>query len=483
MESIILPIAALLPIAGGVMIYHIKEGEKRRNRLCASIVAASSLLTVWAILHRPEPITLIRLSESLAIALRLDGLGSFFAGMLSLLWPLATLYGFGYMKGEERQNSFFAFYTAGFGASLLVAFSANLLTLYCFYELLTLSSVPLVMHPMNAEARKAARLYLYMSIAGSAFAFLGIVYLLGHGAGAAFAIGGILDAAKASPTLLLAVLVVFLGFGVKAAIFPLHIWLPRAAVAPTPVTALLHAVAIVKAGVFAVMRLYYCCCGADILRGSFVQYIGGAISIFTIVFGSVMALKEVHLKRRLAYSTVANLSYILFSVHLLSDAGLSAALTHMLCHAIIKICAFFAAGVIVRQSGREYIFEQNGMAKKMPITFACFGISALALSGIPPFCGFISKWSIAMAAAADGGAMAVGGIIALIISAALTAGYMFSAAVRGYFLPIDPEAGNIAEGNSAMLVPMVLCAVLCLALGLNAKALLSLTELISIGTI
>lgn len=210
-----------------------------------------------------------------------------------------------------------------------------------------------------------------------------MVFIIIYGSGAGFTMGGILSpAAFENKNLLLTVYVLaFMGFGVKAAVFPLHGWLPKASVAPTPVTALLHAVAVVKAGAFAVIRLTYYSYGADFLRGTWAQYVVMGVAVFTILFGSSAALKQVHFKRRLAYSTVANLSYILFGVTLMSEAGLNAGVLHMLFHSIIKIGAFFAAGAVLHNTGKEYISELDGLGKKMPVTFTAFTVFALSLTG------------------------------------------------------------------------------------------------------
>lgn len=276
----------------------------------------------------------------LTLTLRFDGLGRFFAGIVATLWPLTVLYASEYMKHEERQAAFFAFFTLTYGITLGVAMAANLFTMYSFYELLTLSTVALVMHPMTRRAVRAAKTYLAFSLGGAAFAFVSIMYIIGKGHSGSFLYGGFL---RGEPDSLMLVFYVmgFLGFGVKAAVFPTHVWLPKASVAPTPVTALLHAVAVVKSGVFAVIRLTWFAYGTEVLKGSWAQTVVMCFAIFTIFFGASMAVKEQHWKRRLAYSTVANLSYILFGVTMMTQAGLTAALLHMAFHAEIKILAFF----------------------------------------------------------------------------------------------------------------------------------------------
>ena len=229
-----------------------------------------------------------------------------------------------------------------------------------------------------------------------------------------------------------------------------------------------------------------CCFGAKLLSGTYVQTIIMCITIFTILYGSAMALKEVHFKRRLAYSTVANMSYILFGVSLMTPAGLAAALIHMMAHATIKILSFFAAGAVMKNSRLEYVYELDGLGRRMPVTFACYAVSALALSSIPPFYGFISKWSLLTAAAGNGSALAIAGAVALVISALLTALYMFGPAVRAFFPKNDANLtaiSEVKEAPAAMLVPMLVLAAALLLTGVFASPFVAFAEKIAAGLI
>ena len=259
-----------------------------------------------------------------------------------------------------------------------------------------------------------------------------------------------------------------LGFGVKACIYPTHRWLVSASVAPTPVTALLHAVAVVKAGVFAIIRMVYYVCGPDYLKGTWVQWVLMGLAMFTVLYGAAMAVKERHLKRRLAYSTISNLSYILLGVFLMSDVGFAAGLTHMLCHAFIKICAFFCAGAFMVLTGKEYIYELDGIGRKMPVTFTCFTLAGLSLIGLPPFSGFLSKWRLCLAGVADGGVLGVLTVIVLIAAAFLCAVYMLNISVRAFF----PKEGrdhfrdsSVKEAPAVMLIPICILSVMNLLIG------------------
>ena len=276
----------------------------------------------------------------------------------------------------------------------------------------------------------------------------------------------------------------FMGFGVKAAVCPFCAWLPQAGVAPTPVTALLHAVAVVKSGAFAIMRLTYYSFGTDFLKGTWAQYTVMGVTIFTIVFGCSMAVKERHIKRRLAYSTISNLSYILFGVTIMTPLGLVGALTHLVCHAVMKICSFFCAGAIMYKTEKSYVYELDGLGRKMPKTFGIFTVSALALMGVPGLCGFISKFNLAKAAVESQNTFSYVGIGALLISAILTAIYMMGIVVRAYFPRQDFDQETIADAkdpNWMMLLPLGLFTVAMLVLGLYPTPLLELFRNIAMG--
>ncbi|MCC8044929.1 MAG: proton-conducting membrane transporter [Clostridiales bacterium] len=452
MSPIFLPVAVLFPILGGALIPVLPFKNRRQMMIYTeSIVLLNSVLALAILLNRPQDeFVLFRFTSNLTLSFKLDGLGTVFAGLISALWPLATLYAFEYMKHEEHEKFFFMFYTITFGITMGIALAEDLVTMYCFYEMLTLVTVPLVLHTLKREAILAGRTYLYYSLGGAAFAFIGVIFILVYGTTPNFVAGGVLDLEKiGSRTNLLLLIYVFcfFGFSVKAAMFPFSGWLPKAGVAPTPVTALLHAVAVVKAGAFATMRITYYSFGTEFLRGTWAQTAVMIPVIFTIVYGCSRALKETHLKRRLAWSTVSNLSYILFGVTLMTPLGLTAALTHMVCHAVIKICAFFCAGAVIVQSGNEYVYQLDGLGKKMPRVFAVFTISGMALMGVPGLAGFSSKWNLVKAALDSTHPLAVVGIVALLISALLTAIYMLTISVRAFCSPAQREASLNGRGD------------------------------------
>jgi multicomponent Na+:H+ antiporter subunit D len=292
--------------------------------------------------------------------------------------------------------------------------------------------------------------------------------------------GGVLDLDRLggrSNMMLVIYVLCFCGFAVKTAMWPFSSWLPKAGVAPTPVTALLHAVAVVNTGAFAAMRVTYYSFGADVLRGTWAQKLLMSLVVFTIVYGCSRALKETHIKRRLAWSTVSNLSYILFGVVIMTPLGLTGALAHMVFHSFMKICSFFCAGAVMYKTGRSYIHELDGFGRRMPKVFTCFTVSALALMGVPGLCGFVSKWNLAKAAVASENPLAYAGVAALLISALLTAIYMLTIVVRAFFPGKDFDYGTIRDvedPNWMMLVPLFLFMAVIVLFGLHSGPVIEL---------
>lgn len=490
MNSVILLISVLIPFFGGFLLFGVKTWSYKKLQIVSECMVLLASILVWmAILQRPEgEFQFFQLTGNLRVVLKLDGLGSIFAGLVALLWPFANLYAFEYMSHEEkRRNTFFGFYTMTYGVTLGIAFSGNILTMYFFYEMLTLVTVYLVMHPMHKKAIRASRMYLYYSLGGAAFAFLAMIGLNMFGDAGRFALGGVLNLQKAAEHpawVLILFLFAFCGFGVKAALFPFHGWLPRASVAPTPVTALLHAVAVVKSGAFAIIRIIYYCYGADFLRGTWAQYVVMGLAMITIVYASSMAVKEIHLKRRLAYSTISNLSYILLGASMMSPLGMIGAVCHLVMHAVMKICGFFCVGAVMHQTGRNYISEIDGLGYRMPIIFGCFTITAVSLAGIPPFGGFVSKWSLGTAALFNGHPLGYAAMGVLLYSAFMTAVYMGVLVLKAWFPSKESKSqfsDRDREPGWKMLLPIMLFAVMILCLGLFAKPLLEIIEAVAYG--
>lgn len=491
MNEYILIAVILIPILGGALIPLIKFSKAGHMLLyIEGIVILNSVLIFNLLLNRPaHEFVLIEFVGDLTISFHLDGLACIFAGLVAFLWPLATIYAFEYMKHEGHKKTFFMFYTMTYGVTVGIALASNVLTMYSFYELLTLVTVPLVMHTLSREAILASRKYLYYSLGGAAFAFVGIIFIIFYGGTTDFILGGVLDPSRIAGKeniLLLVYIMSFLGFGVKAAVFPFNAWLPDAGVAPTPVTALLHAVAVVKSGAFAIMRITYYSFGVAFLRGTWAQTVVMIFVLITILYGCSMAVKETHLKRRLAYSTISNLSYILFGVVIMTPLGMIGALTHLVFHAIMKICSFFCAGAVIHQTGKNYVHELNGLGRKMPKVFAIFTISSLALMGVPGLCGFISKWNLAKAAVESDNILAYIGIGILLVSALLTAVYMLSIVMRAFFPGkdfADSSIENVKDPNWYMMMPLGIFAAAILLFGIYSEPIVSFFTAVAGGVL
>ena len=449
-------------------------------------VCLNSLLVLWMLLQWPEAsLTVFRFTGNLSVTFSLDGMGAVYAGLASFLWPLALLYSFEYMKHEKgTHRAFFMFYVITYGIILGIALAENILTMYFFFEMLSLVTLPLVLYTRTREAVLASRAYLYYMLGGAAFAFIGMIFILTYGTTSSFVPGGVLNLntlGGRSDLMLFVYVLCFCGFSVKTAMWPFSSWLPMASVAPAPVTALLHAVAVVNTGAFATMRVTYYSFGTEAVKGTWAQAAVMTLVIITIVYGCSRALKETHIKRRLAWSTVSNLSYILFGVTIMTPLGLLGALAHMVFHSLMKICSFFCVGAIMYKTGRNYIHDLDGFGRKMPKIFTIFTISSLALMGVPGLCGFVSKWYLANAAVDSENPLALAGLAALLLSALLTAIYMLSIVVRAFFpgKEFDYTAiSDVEDPNWMMLVPLIAFVAVIFYFGLNSGVLIHFLETI-----
>ena len=457
--------AILIPVAAGIAISAIPMEDRTRKILYACSVLLTDAVAVLAVMGGGT-LRLSELSEGVAIIFRADTLGRCFLAVTILLYTSVLFYSFEYMKMEERIPTFYAFYLVSMGALIAECFAGNLVTMYLSFEFLTLTSMPLVLHERTKEAVAAGLKYLFYSVAGAMMGLLAIFFVYHFAKDPElFVYGGFLDPAKytgAETVLLTAVLAGIVGFGAKAGMYPLHGWLPTAhPIAPAPASALLSAM-IAKGGVLAVIRLVYFSVGDEILRGTWAQYAWMCLATLTILMGSTMAFGEENLKKRLAYSTVSQISYIMLSLSLLTDAGLRGGLLHVFSHACAKGCLFLVAGVFIYKLRIRRVTELMGIGKTMPLTLACFTAASISLVGIPPMGGFTSKWAIATAAMDSGtGIFEVLGPVVLLISALLTAGYLLPVMVDGYFpgAATGYEDEKKAEPGALMLVPMfILCA-------------------------
>lgn len=460
-------IPMILPVAAGILLLILSRRESREQSgakglkvlhlFAAVVLGVSAAFAIAAAWTGERSITLFTLVDGIRVCFRIDSMGRFFVTIVSAVWLLAGFFSFAYMKHEGREHRYFGFYLLSYGVLVGLGFSGNLVTMYLFYELMTLVSMPLVLHSGTREAIMAALKYLFYSMCGAYAGLFGIFFLNRYCGSLDFVVGGTLDRAAAAGhegILLVAVFAMLVGFGAKAGMLPLHAWLPAAhPVAPSPASAVLSGI-IVKAGVLAVIRTVYYVVGAEFIRGTWVQYGWMVLTLLTVFMGSLLAFREPVFKKRLAYSTVSQISYILFGLSLLTPTAFAGALLHTAVHALTKSGLFLTAGVFLYKYGYTRVEQLAGMGKRMPVLMWCYTFFALSLIGIPPTGGFISKWYLAEGALESGiGVYSWLGPVVLLVSALLTAGYLLPITMKGFF-PGAPSGGK-AEGNmpSAADVP------------------------------
>ena len=467
MLSLLLLLALLIPLAAAALIPVVGRHENLRESVTL-VAAGSMVLVVLAML--PEvlgggriSITLLPLLPGGDLALRIDALGMIFALTASVLWLLNSVYSIGYMRAlrEHDQTRFYFCFAVAIAAAMGIALSANLVTLFVFYEILTLITYPLVVHVGTPEAMRAGRKYLAYLLGGGICLLAATIVTFTLTGTTEFIPGGFLAGAGAALSLQVLFILFMAGF-VKAAWMPFHAWLPAAMVAPTPVSAFLHAVAVVTAGVFGVVRVAGWVYGTDLMAALGLGTVLAIIASFTIITASLFALAEDNLKRRLAYSTVSQLSYILLGVSMLSIAGMTGAMIHIPFHAFQKITLFFCAGAIIVGAGREAISDMQGIGQKMPVTAAMFAAAAAGICGLPPFCGLISKVYLSLGAVQAGELALLGVIIA---SAVLNVAYFFPIIYTMIIArPPDERAlDDVREAPLAMLIPIVLTVIASIA--------------------
>jgi multicomponent Na+:H+ antiporter subunit D len=406
------------------------------------------------------------LLPGVGLSFRADGLGMFFALVSSTLWVLTTVYAIGYMKGEHARVRFFGFFALCVSTTVGIAFAENLLTLFLFYEILTICTYPLVIHDETPEALKAGRKYLAYTLTGGGLVLLGCLLVESAAGTLTLSQPGILPATAGGARLLPIFLMLVVGFGTKAAIMPLHGWLPTAMVAPTPVSALLHAVAVVKVGVFGLLRVIYNVFGVALLRDLGYAAWLVVFAAFTIVAASLLALVQDNLKRRLAYSTVSQLSYIVLAAALLSPLAALAAVVHIANQAFAKITMFFVAGAIERTTGRTHVHELTGIGREMPWTMVAFTVASLSFMGVPLFAGFVTKWYLSLGALQ---ADAWWVVVLMALSGLLNAAYWLPILYLAWFKRPGQSPVQVREAPAALLVPTLLGAAYVLLLGTSAN--------------
>ncbi len=451
--------AILLPLIAGALIVIL--GERNRNLREAVTLVTSSIvflivsgLTTEVMSGGTPTLTAFDVVPGVAIRFTVEPLGQIFALIASGLWIINSIYSIGYMRGnnEKNQTRFYLCFTIAISSAIGIAYAGNMLTLFVFYEVLTLSTYPLVTHSGKPEACAGGRVYLGILMATSiGFLFLGMLWTLNIAGTLEFTPGGILEG-KAEGAIVGVLLFLYM-FGIgKAALMPFHRWLPAAMVAPTPVSALLHAVAVVKAGVFSVVKVIVYIFGIDLLNGetsdNWLIYISG----YTIIAASIIALRQDNLKRRLAYSTISQLSYVILAAAILAPISIMGAALHIAAHAFGKITLFFAAGSIYTAAHKTEISQLDGIGRRMPFTMAAFAIGALSMIGLPPTAGFVSKWYILSGALETQQMFAVGVIV---LSTLLNAAYFLPIVYSAFFKP-EKEKPSHPHGEAPMAVVIAL---------------------------
>ena len=470
---LLLPV--ILPFIAGIIIGFMKN-EKQRNGMVFVTLAVELALVAYFMMAEGT-LTVWHMTSRLSIAYHIDGIAKYFACVITIIWFLAAIFSMEYMKHEHKPARFFMYYVMSLSALVSLCFSANMMTMYLSYEFMTLLTFPLVIHTQEPQAVRAGMKYLGYSIFGAGLGLFGFFFLNTYCITTTFEPGGTLNFALVAGNEMLLLFVFFLmavGFGCKAGMFPLHAWLPTAhPVAPSPASAVLSGI-ITKGGVICIIRVTFYLFGADFIRGSWAQTALLSLTLITIFMGSMLAYKEKILKKRLAYSTVSQVSYVLFGLMLLTPVGFAGALLQVAFHAMAKNILFLSAGAIIYKKGTTLVNQLRGIGKEMPIVMWCFTIASLSLVGIPPTGGFISKWFLAQGALSSSlGTFAVVGVAILMVSALLTAGYLLSIVTNGFFPGNDfnYESLEKKEPNYLMTIPLVILSVAVVLLGIFPASL------------
>ncbi|MFK8002042.1 MAG: monovalent cation/H+ antiporter subunit D family protein [Polyangiales bacterium] len=473
--NMLIPAALAAPLVGALLV----SRTGRSPNLREGMTALASIVTLVCVALLVPPVlrgyqpewTVFEFLPGIPLAFRVEPLGMLYALVAAGLWPVTSSYAAGYLRGhhEKNQTRFFVCFALAIFAALGIAFAANLGTLFFFYEVLTLSTYPLVTHSQNAEAKKAGRVYLGILITTSVcFLLMAIVWTFHMTGTLDFRIGGILDGYVSDAALPILLGLYAYGAG-KAALMPLHRWLPNAMVAPTPVSALLHAVAVVKAGVFTILKVVVYIFGLGLLQRTGASEWLMAVAAFTIIAGSLIAFTQDNLKARLAYSTIAQLAYITLGAALATEDAVLGGAMHIATHAVGKITLFFCAGAIIVFAHETRVSRLDGLGKYMPWTMGAFLIASLSIIGLPPTGGSWSKWMIALGAADEHSFY----IAVLMVSSLLNIGYLIPIPIRAFFFPAKPGL-HAKEAPLACTAPLVLTATLCVVLFFFGDAIITL---------
>lgn len=481
--NILLLFPILLPVIGGLLLLCVRplRGKVAMRVTSGTVLGLTAISVLLTLRYDSLSLPVWTLTDKMTLSLRMDSVSKLFSVLISVVFLVVGIYAFVYLTHEEREHQFMGFYLLTLGMLMGLSFSGSLITFYFFYEMMTLLSLPLVLHERTPEAAAAGRKYLYYSCFGALCGLFGIFALSPYVKTLEFTPGGSLLADKAgqgTAFILTVTFIMLLGFGVKAGMFPLHGWLPTAhPVAPAPASAVLSGV-ITKAGVLGILRTVYYIAGADFLRGSWVQITWMILALITVVMGSTMAYREDLLKKRLAYSTVSQVSYVLLGLSCLNLEGFTGALSHVVFHSLIKNALFMVAGVIIFKTGCTKVSQLHGIGKKMPITMWGWTLVSLGLIGIPPTSGFISKWHLGLGSLDTGlGVLGYLGPVCLIISALLTAIYLLQPVISGFFVGKDGYRDiTDQEPSAAMWVPVLIFAAATVLYGIFPNSLLGFIQ-------
>lgn len=471
MQSFLFLAVPLTPMLGAALCWFLPclREDKPRNFFVSAWMVLCLALTLGLCLTGDGMLTVFSITPTLPVIMRSDAIGRIFAVLVAAMWLNSGVFSFRYMQHEGAQRRYYTFYLLTLGALLGLCFAGTLVTMYLFFEMMTLFSVALVLHSLTKQAIAAGVKYLIYSIAGAMMGLLGIFFFTANSVTPVFTPGGILSPEAVSAqggTLLWVLFITLMGFGTKAGMFPMHGWLPTAhPVAPAPASAVLSGV-ITKSGVLCIIRVLYFVVGADFMRGTWVQTVMLILSLVTVFMGSMLAFSEKLLKKRLAYSTVSQVSYMLFGLFLLNEVAFTGAVMHVWFHSLIKNALFLCAGAVIFQTGQTDVRELKGIGRRMPVTLWCFTLAGIGLVGIPPLSGFISKWLLARGAIESGVAVLSWlGPVVLLVSALLTAAYLLPVSIDGFFSRGEGTLER-CEVRASMLIPMLVLVVLTVILGL-----------------
>lgn len=475
MQTILLILTPLFPALCAAVCWFVPAFSRRKaqNRFVMASLTVSFALNIALCLTGDGSVTLFSITDTLPVVLASDGLARLFSLLVSAMWLNSGAFSFGYMAHDNAQRRFYTFYLLTLSAILALSFSGTLVTMYLCFEMMTLLSVALVLHSMTKEAVAAGVKYLIYSIAGAMMGLLGIFFFTANASTPLFVAGGALlpEAAQSAPLLLAVLFVTVIGFGTKAGMFPMHGWLPTAhPIAPAPASAVLSGV-ITKTGVLCIIRVIYYVVGPAFVRGTWVQTALLVLALLTVFMGSMMAFKTTGFKKRLAYSTVSQVSYMLFGLFTLNELAFRGAMLHMVFHSVMKNALFLCAGAVIVKTGLTDVRDLRGIGKRMPVTMWCFTLAGVGLVGVPPFSGFFSKWQLAQGAMASGLAVFSWlGPVVLLVSALLTAAYLLPVSIDGFFPGhVQGEATAVwerCEVRWSMLAPLLVLTVLTVVLGL-----------------